>query len=406
MRVDSEQTSTRNNILKGVRVNYRAVGVLAVLVLCFSRQIGDINDFVSKDVEIQQQGQESFIPAAQTSEVVVSDSSGSQEAVRYPSLIDFAIVGFGKCATTSLMNFFDIPDKTYMGFNENDGRLKREKCPSSINAAKRLYGKHVNTTIMKGLKCPMALWDATNVIKTFQEVNPNPKMIATIRHPVTHFQSSYNYFYSKNYWGKKRRPNPVDLLGHCLGVCDYNYNSEDDGITLQIKDDDDNRQCLTKESVGQPIWNKVCSTRSSMFHLSLSKLHLTPMTDDDELDLLEHHSLDTFSDYKGTLFVMESKQVVQMSNVNNTEIRDSLERYIGMEPGTLQGRPFPGSDSYAKIMNICDDEYKPLRDELVLRGRKAGRWIIDYLLKSDRVVVYDRENFIELVEAWGVDPCA
>ena len=41
-------------------------------------------------------------------------------------LVDFAIVGFAKCGTGSLLRFLNIPNKIYMGYTKQSGREKRE----------------------------------------------------------------------------------------------------------------------------------------------------------------------------------------------------------------------------------------------------------------------------------------
>ena len=133
------------------------------------------------------------------------------------------------------------------------------------------------------------------------------------------------------------------------------------------------------------------------------------MTDDDEWALLDHHGFGTIPNFNGTLLLMESRQILDLSRINSTKgmaIRGELERHIGLEPGTLLHRPFPPPDSYEKLIDICNDEYEVVRNELVERGERAARWTLEYILESDRVIVPNREDFIELIKSWRVDPCA
>ena len=56
-------------------------------------------------------------------------------------------------------------------------------------------------------------------------------------------------------------------------------------------------------------------------------------------------------------------------------------------------------------MDICDDEYAPVREVLVEQGKDAAEWIRNYFLKSDDVVVSSRTEFLKLLDKWGEDPC-
>ena len=58
-----------------------------------------------------------------------------------------------------------------------------------------------------------------------------------------------------------------------------------------------------------------------------------------------------------------------------------------------------------KFIHICDEEHREVREYLVDIGLKGSTWIKDYLLKSDRVEVANKDHFLELIEKWGDDPC-
>jgi hypothetical protein len=321
---------------------------------------------------------------------------------------DFAIVGFGKCGTTSLMNFLNIPNKIYMGFPYSEGLVQGHKCPAGLSDLRQIYQDYSDKPIKKGFKCPYPLYisDSLNVIEFYQEFSPHPKLIVSVRHPVTHFQSSYNYFYQNR--TADNLPNPNSLSAICNGFCGKPSNGP-----LLIKrnrfDDPYDRKCLQDyNEKGIELHDRVCTGRSSSFHYFLSRLRLTPMSDDREWQLLDHHSLKILKYFNGTLFLLESEQLHDISGLNATRgmaIRSELEKYIDLEPGALLQRAFPPKDTLEMLKNICHDEYEGLRGELVERGGRAGKWIIEYLLKSDRVVVPNREHFIELVENWRVDPC-
>ena len=369
-------------VMQGILLSLIISGFLFVMPPLHVNVVDDEPSAIS----ISTVGNESDSTTVTNPTVAASDTSsnGSEEhVVADPKLLDFAVVGFGKCGTTSLMKFLNIENTTF----EGDG----EHCPESREKLFELYGEYVNTSIMTGYKCPSGLLNKPDLIRTYQNNVPHPKLIASVRHPVTHFQSSYNFFFSE-----RPPPDPLELLGHCGSVC----KSHPKEILIQ---NPDRLECL-------PV-RKVCTTRSSMFQYALSRLHLTPMEDREEMELLDFHKLETVPEFNGTLFLMESGQLPEMAANTSTgvAIKDSLESYIGLPPKSLVDREFPPKpnhdDRTRTQMNICDEKYEVLRNELVKRGRKAGHWILEYLLKSDRVVVPDRDHFVELIRNWSVDPC-
>lgn len=58
-----------------------------------------------------------------------------------------------------------------------------------------------------------------------------------------------------------------------------------------------------------------------------------------------------------------------------------------------------------ELFDICDPKYKVLRDELILIGRDAAQWILDYFVPLPNVHVSSPEFFHEVLEGYGSDPC-
>ncbi len=316
-------------------------------------------------------------------EVTSSTESDSVSDDQDKQLVDFAIVGFAKCGTGSIMKFLNIPNKTYMGYTKPK-REKREQCIKSDVELLNKYGPYSKDSSLKtAFKCPSALGGGANndVIKTYLRNVEHPKLIVSVRHPVTQFQSAYDFFNRRE---KGPLPDPFDKLGPSGEFC------------IQSIPKIDDHDGHNKEN---------CKSQAS----ALSTLHLTPLTDDDEWDLLDHHHrFELIPDFNGTLFLIESGQLLHLSNGNSDKginMRNALEQFTGLELGTLRDKPFPLKDSYPKLMNICDKKYEPLRKILTERGERSGRWLREYLLKSDKVIVPNRQDFIELVKLWSLDPC-
>ena len=59
----------------------------------------------------------------------------------------------------------------------------------------------------------------------------------------------------------------------------------------------------------------------------------------------------------------------------------------------------------AKIDDICRDEYRPVRTELMRLARLNSAWIRGVFAKLPTVTVSHPEHFDELLARWMVDPC-
>ena len=96
-------------------------------------------------------------------------------------------------------------------------------------------------------------------------------------------------------------------------------------------------------------------------------------------------------------------------------MQTDLENYLGLEPHSL-GPPvhvIPGKKVNDHIqqqrdalkIDICDDQYAPIRNRYLPSSRNAARWILDYFVKSPSVYVSNPDHFRSLIESYAVDPC-
>lgn len=101
-------------------------------------------------------------------------------------LLDFAIVGFPKCGTSSLM-FHLLRHPQVSTFED-------ERCEISYNQQvklmKDLYDKPPGSR--RGIKCPMDLESTKLGMRNYDKYFPATDMIVGIRHPVLWFESFYN----------------------------------------------------------------------------------------------------------------------------------------------------------------------------------------------------------------------
>ena len=129
------------------------------------------------------------------------------------NIIDFFLVGAARCGTTSLYNYLNNSDDTFLpnvkepNFFSNVNSPKAEDFelpkPGEKYHAKIINDKEVydslyvdaNSNQLKGDTSPSYIWD-TNVAEKLFKHNPKTKIIITLRNPVDRAYSHYimNYY--------------------------------------------------------------------------------------------------------------------------------------------------------------------------------------------------------------------
>ena len=257
--------------------------------------------------------------------------------------------------------------------------------PNLINEFKAIFKDHIgkrtpnnDKPIINGFKSPEVLM-SEQFMMNMETYFPETDFIVSTRHPVLHFQSMYNFkFRSKKFSGE--RPNPLSLIGNCGHQC---------------FDD-----CVPK--VGE---NRGVCTRKSYFHYGLSRFMLTPMNTEEELDLLDHIDWSKHPGLRGNIFLLEIGQIGDMNMTRRGQLTNGLEDFLGLETNSVTIPPRNPNREKEHHFDVCEDRYQPVRDVLVEMGTKASKWIQEYLLKSPRVVVSNRDHFLELINKWQSDPC-
>lgn len=249
----------------------------------------------------------------------------------------------------------------------------------------KFFSQDGKTRLFNGFKSPEILQShefLTNIVKYY----PSMDLIISVRHPIFHFQSAYNFKYRSiiDQVQRQNLPEPVELIGFCGHDCFIN--------------------CT------RVVHNANVCTRKSYFHHGLSRLSLTPLVSKEELDLLDHHSLSLHPGWKGRVFLLEIGQLADSDSDRKTLWERSYEEFLGFKAYAFNSSIMvgdSGNDTISRpaIMNICDNRHEMVRNVLLEAGIKASHWIQEYLLKSDRVYVGNRDHFLTLIEKWKVDPC-
>ena len=115
------------------------------------------------------------------------------------------------------------------------------------------------------------------------------------------------------------------------------------------------------------------------------------------------------------VFLTEMTQFADKDPGRQLQLKADLKNYLGLTKDFEGEAPHykPGKKWTPEIqavrdqhkMNICDDQYKPVRDVLMKNARETSTWIRESFLKSDDVHISSPEFFEKAMLAWMDDPC-
>jgi hypothetical protein len=300
-------------------------------------------------------------------------------------LLDYVVAGFPKAGTTTLGSWL--------------------KSHPSIKSTKReeyyIWDKDMNSTVrslyndlflpwqqdenpiqmLKGFRCPHQIHTEYG-IKMLTEVFQESKLIVSVRHPVSWFQSYYNYRLEQNDTNLLKG-SPNELIGNLKGK----FSSDISPWLLQ--------------------------TATGEFHRYLAALRKTPLSDPEELALLDpfwdrNWNLTTFPTSSNPIFLCEMSQLSDKNDTRLHAFRKSLQNFLGLDtelPPILHVRPRGIATENFKNLDICEERYAPVRAELMNVARHASMWLRKYFMKSNDVYFSSEESLKEALLTWMVDPC-
>lgn len=286
-------------------------------------------------------------------------------------LLDFGVVGFAKAGTTTMKNLLCSHKQAVCEIQEvrdlNQGKL--------THFIDRQYHLSNSTLVKRGYKCPNDI-PQVHVVEYYRQYFPSTRVFVGIRHPISWFASFYNFRIQNG----SKLPHPNTLIGGC-------YRGR----------------------------GNVCTNRG-LFHVLLARLNKTSMTAPEEVQLQQQYPRHFLQDHSlpNPLFLFATEQ---LSDTNTTRLdifRQDVQHFVGFDeemppiPHTKPG--IERSDDIQEKLNqykidICDSQYKQVREALMDIARPASIWIRNYFIESDSVVVSSKEHFREILETWMVDPC-
>jgi hypothetical protein len=314
-------------------------------------------------------------------------------------LLDFGIIGFPKCGTTTMMR--------WLGSHPEIAAIQHE-----IMALQRHHPARLLNYIMKelpegqyqrGYKSPNDVEDLRALHKLSQHY-PQTKLIVGIRHPVLWFESFYNHRIQNG----MTMPKMIDMKqgcqagyhGVCIGRAGFHNSLVRMGKTLLGYDDN---HTSTKQERDKE-WHCFSNKEQRLLRNDLPVHLISPnpvfLYDISQLNLLQHRFSDSSSGQQQPskdLFVEQFKTYLGVSN--------DFPPMIQSKPGKKDLNVTEQAQRNAHKVNICDAEYQQVRQWLLESGKRTKEWILGYFIKSPDVMVGNIKQFQDILEMYDVDPC-
>ncbi|KAL3911190.1 MAG: hypothetical protein SGILL_007380, partial [Bacillariaceae sp.] len=288
-------------------------------------------------------------------------------------LLDFAIIGFAKAGTSTMMEWLGLHNQISC-FSGETPHLSKGMVGAFV---KRLYnGLDPDPLKLHGYKNPTDIQNL-RAIRLLREYFPDSKIFIGIRHPILWFQSFYNHRIQNT--GKM--PDPKKLAEHC-----------------------------SRDSQG------VCGPRAH-YHLALSRLGKTNYTLEREAysqKEWEHLLRDDPVWSPNPVFLYDTQQLADKDPVRKTAFRSDIEAFLGLttplddNPHYSPGKTLNATEQAerdAKKLDICLEKHGKLRKTLLEASQHAAHWIRTYFIHAPDVYISNPDHFQDIMDSYMVDPC-
>jgi hypothetical protein len=277
-------------------------------------------------------------------------------------LLDFAIIGYPKTATTFTMQWLASHPEIQM--YEHELYSLAQGKPAEL--VSQLYALPAGSKYKRGYKAPNDI-RSIEALEGIAEYWPNCKLIIGLRHPVTWLESFYNFRVRRNF----TMPPAESLIGNCSSK------------------------------------NKPFCTDAAAFHLTLNLLGKTNQTTPEEKMLLTPlpSKVPALARLQNQVFLYDVSQIHDEDEARSYKYRRDLGNFLGLKHELPPIGHNHTSRNYKYDLDICEDRYRPLRRALMDIAKPASEWIRTYFMQSPEVFVSSPEYFNELLLEWLEDPC-
>lgn len=305
-------------------------------------------------------------------------------------LLDFAIVGFGKCGTSTLMHLL-AQHAEVACFRQEIWELIHSR-PAQL--VQLLYKNFPPSPHLKrGYKCPAEITEP-HILDYYRKFWPRTKLIVGIRHPIWWFQSLYNFRVQNLQPNDPPMLHPNKLVGRCYWGMQMTC-TERANFAYQL---------LRLGKQNGPSSNSRKRAPTNLSRLVESIVGHFPKT---------WYNVSAVPYHPNPVFLYETTQLHE----NQDQFLGDLSAFLGLTTSPLSG-PIPSiqpgyswqnaslqASKDALKISICHDEYRPVRRELLRLAKQTSEWILTDFYDAPTVVVSDKHRFGRILEAWKSDPC-
>ena len=279
------------------------------------------------------------------------------------------MAGFPKTGSTSFLHLFQNHIETNVFEREVCGFTSDEQIAQLSELLKTIPTR--SSTISQGIKCPIAMWNSKGLSR-LHEIKSDLKIIIGVRHPVSWFQSFYNY---------------------------------------RVTEMHDKGKVVVPPSPQTLIWPKIwkgVGTGGSRFDIALMQLGKIELGAKDLMLLGERGRRVFPSSFK--VFLYDIDQLSDKNEERSRVFRKDLQEFLGLkhEIGEIpvsNKNHFTRENRHPETINICSPEYNKLRKELVKNGNVSKKWIQSKFVGHQDVTVGGQQHFFDVLDKWSNDPC-
>ena len=351
--------------------------------------------------------------------------------------VDFAIIGHAKCGTTTLMYWlqqhpqilifdkeiddlqrrepWDFITRMYTELREPDVEKEQDPLPDTNG---NVSDSNQRYTYKRGYKTAL---DVENLrsIRLFREYFPKTKLIVGIRHPVYWFQSVYNFRTQNGHPLQPAHELPKSCGRGQFNVCSdrsiYQFNlmkfgktnqtSEELNVAFDPKNLNNNRRPL---KLYKKDASSILYTPNPIFIYEMGQLADFQNNDQEQNDGTSNHNTT-----ESSTSLMNENEREQRAKQFRYDLQQFLDLSIELEPPQQKVSPGKQHDDNEKqrevdsrkIRDICDDQYKQLRQVLVNNGKQFYIWFQNYFRHSPDITISNPTHFDMLLKTYTLDPC-
>jgi hypothetical protein len=319
-------------------------------------------------------------------------------------LLQFAIVGFGKSGTTTVLQL--LADHAQVACVRDEIWELMHSQPASL--VKLLYQQLPSSPhLQKCYKCPGEITEP-HILDYYRRYWPQTKLIVGIRHPVPWFVSLYN-FRLQNSENHSLVPHPNQLIGRCFRnmhlMCTEKANFA--YALLRLGKHNDPELLNQSRRKSQRRYNSSHTASDDHLHNNLTEA------------IVGHfrrtwYNVSEVAYHPNPVFLYETTQLRDPQN----SFRNDLQQFLGLDAPLAPRIPLirPGKDWHndtvqraknaLQLTSLCGDEYAPVRQELMRLSKLSSRWLRQEFIRYPSVTVSGGvAQMDQLLAKWEVDPC-